>query len=33
LVKLNPEDEVLRECLITHGGAVVHERFKEKTSK
>ena len=33
LVKLNPEDEVLRECLITHGGTVVHERFKEKTSK
>ena len=33
LVKLNPEDEVLRECLITHGGTIVHERFKEKTSK
>ncbi len=33
LVKLDPEDEVLRECLITHGGTVVHERFKEKTSK
>ena len=33
LVKLNPKDEVLRECLITHGGTIVHERFKEKTSK
>ena len=28
LVKINPEDEVLRECLITHEGAIVHERFK-----
>ena len=32
LVKIDPEDEVLRECLITHEGAIVHERFKANPS-
>ncbi len=27
-VGLNLEDEILSGCVITHGGAVVHERFK-----
>ena len=25
---LNPEDEVIRGCLITHDGQICHERFK-----
>jgi NAD(P) transhydrogenase subunit alpha len=25
---LKLEDELIKGCLITHGGAVVHERFK-----
>lgn len=27
-IKLNLEDEIQGGCIITHGGAVVHERFK-----
>ncbi|MBP9224353.1 MAG: hypothetical protein KBF76_10820, partial [Verrucomicrobiales bacterium] len=26
--QINPADEIQKGCLITHGGAVVHERFK-----
>lgn len=26
--KINPADEILKGCLITHDGAIVHERFK-----
>lgn len=26
---LNPEDSILKGCLITHGGALVHERFRQ----
>jgi len=26
--KINPADEIQQGCLITHGGAIVHERFK-----
>jgi NAD(P) transhydrogenase subunit alpha len=29
-LKLDLEDEIMEGCLITHEGAVVHERFKEK---
>jgi NAD(P) transhydrogenase subunit alpha len=25
---LDPENEILKGCLITHGGAIVHEKFK-----
>jgi len=32
LVKIDLEDEVLKECLITHAGAIVHERFKANPS-
>lgn len=28
-VKLDLEDPILKGCVITHGGAVVHERFKD----
>ena len=27
-IKLNLEDEILKSCVITHGGETVHERFK-----
>jgi NAD(P) transhydrogenase subunit alpha len=26
---INLDDEILKGCVITHGGAIVHERFKE----
>jgi NAD(P) transhydrogenase subunit alpha len=25
---IKPDDEIQKGCLITHGGAIVHERFK-----
>lgn len=31
-IRLDVSDPLLRECLITHGGAVVHERFRETTT-
>jgi NAD(P) transhydrogenase subunit alpha len=27
---IDPEDELMKGCLLTHGGEVVHELFKEK---
>lgn len=30
IFKINLEDEIQQGCVITHGGAVVHERFKGK---
>ena len=29
-LNLDLEDEIMQGCLITHDGAIVHERFKEK---
>jgi NAD(P) transhydrogenase subunit alpha len=29
-LNLDLEDEIMQGCLITHDGAVIHERFKEK---
>jgi NAD(P) transhydrogenase subunit alpha len=29
VMKIDLEDEIMRGCLITHGGEVVHERFKD----
>jgi NAD(P) transhydrogenase subunit alpha len=29
VLKTDPEDEIVRETLVTHGGQVVHERVKE----
>ena len=26
---VNPEDEIMRGCLLTQGGKIIHERFKE----
>lgn len=28
-LKINPEDEILSGCLLTHGGAVVHPSFRQ----
>ena len=28
LVRIDPEDEIQKGCLITHGGEIVHERFR-----
>ena len=28
-VKINLDDDIQKGCVITHGGAVVHERFKD----
>lgn len=28
--KVNTEDEIMRGCLLTQGGKIVHERFKDK---
>jgi NAD(P) transhydrogenase subunit alpha len=30
-LRLDPGDEILKGCLITHGGAVVHPQFIAKT--
>ena len=30
-LRLDLEDEILKGCLITHDGSVIHERFKENT--
>ncbi len=27
--RVNPEDEIMRGCLLTKGGKIIHERFKE----
>jgi len=27
-VKIDLDDEIQKGCVITHGGTVVHERFK-----
>ena len=27
--KVNLEDEIMRGCLLTQGGKIIHERFKE----
>ena len=32
-LKLDREDEILQGCLITHDGAIVHERFGTKAEK
>lgn len=32
-LKLDREDEILKGCLITHDGAIVHERFAPKPSE
>jgi NAD(P) transhydrogenase subunit alpha len=28
-IRLNPDDEITRETLVTHGGEVVHPRVRE----
>ena len=30
-LRLDLEDEILKGCLITHDGSIIHERFKENT--
>lgn len=30
-LKVDPQDEILAGCLLTHGGAVVHPQFREST--
>jgi NAD(P) transhydrogenase subunit alpha len=30
-LKIDPQDEILAGCLLTHGGAVVHPQFREST--
>ncbi len=30
-MSISPEDELLRECLITHAGEICHPRFKQQT--
>jgi NAD(P) transhydrogenase subunit alpha len=30
-LRLDPPDEILQGCLLTHGGAVVHPQFTQKT--
>ena len=32
-IPVDLEDEILKGCAITHGGAIVHERFKEEEDK
>ena len=27
--RVNPEDEIMRGCLLTRGGKIIHERFRE----
>jgi NAD(P) transhydrogenase subunit alpha len=27
--KFDLEDEILKGCVLSHGGAIVHERFKD----
>ena len=31
-LKIDPADEILSGCLLTHGGEVVHPQFREPTS-
>lgn len=30
-LKIDPQDEILAGCLLTHGGAIVHPQFREPT--
>ena len=32
VLKIDPADEILAGCLLTHGGEVVHPQFREPTS-
>ena len=32
VLKIDPADEILAGCLLTHGGEVVHSQFREPTS-
>ena len=30
-LKIDPSDEILSGCLLTHGGQVVHSQFRDKS--